>query len=297
MDRRTDESSRSNGTSADSDHGVNLAVPRKHPGVRDTLGNKWIADGESADDPQAPIELIFLSDIRFLREGLAEVFARDQALKIRGIAATLAEALSLIGSIPPQIFLIDTALPNGLAAVRRLREFAPHMMVAALAVIEEEAEIIAWAEAGVSGYVPRNVGLTDLVGFLKHIVCGGQPCSTQVAASLLRWIASSSSVRCPERALSAAPQLTVREEQVVRLICAGLTNKAIARHLNIGLATIKSHVHNVLGKLELERRSQVVLWTHNYDRVFGEPKEQEMGLSERARVTDSVRSPTSPPFT
>jgi DNA-binding NarL/FixJ family response regulator len=219
---------------------------------------------ETADASAA--RLMIVSDIRFLREGLAEVLARYDAFDIVGIAADLDEALAASGTRQPQIILIDAALPEGLTAARSLSNVNPQVPIVAIALAETETDVIAWAEAGISGYVPRTAGLSDLVDFLRNIVRGEQICSTRVAASLLRWISTTS--RNGMHPHGRVPTLTAREEQVVRLICTGLSNKEISRRLNIGLATTKSHVHNLLAKLELERRAQVVRWSRDNGVAF-----------------------------
>src|SRR3989442_8173668 len=91
---------------------------------------------------------------------------------------------------------------------------------------------------------------------------GEQVCSTRISAGLLRRIAAGPRAAGASAATADATALTAREDQVVRLVAAGLSNKEIARRLDIGLATVKSHVHNVLGKLTLERRSQVAGGVH-----------------------------------
>ena len=216
----------------------------------------------------AASRLMIVSDIRFLREGLAEVLDRYDAFEIVGIAADLDEALAASSTRQPQVILIDAALPEGLIAARSLSNVNPQIPIVAIALAETETDVIAWAEAGISGYVPRTAGLSDLVDFLCSIVRGEQICSTRVAASLLRWISTTS--RNGMQARGRVPTLTAREEQVVRLICTGLSNKEISRRLNIGLATTKSHVHNLLAKLELERRAQVVRWSRDNGVAFRE---------------------------
>jgi DNA-binding NarL/FixJ family response regulator len=121
----------------------------------------------------------------------------------------------------------------------------------------------------VCGYVPRSTALVELADFLGKIIRREQICSTRIAAGLLRWIADGPRATGPKATPAEATALTAREDQVVRLVAAGLSNKEIARRLDIGLATVKSHVHNVLGKLTLERRSQVARWLRIRDPAFG----------------------------
>jgi two-component system, NarL family, nitrate/nitrite response regulator NarL len=229
---------------------------------------KWSVPG---DCPQALAaaaggemrhSLLILSHIRFLREGLAEILARDGAFAVAGIAANVEEALVISHVVQPLITLIDAALPDGLAAARSLGKLSPHAPIVALALAETETDVIAWAEAGISGYIPCTAALEELVGFLRNILRGEQTCSTLIAGSLLRRI-SIATRGAAARSHATLPVLTRREEQVIRLICGGLSNKEIARRLNIGLGTTKSHVHNLLAKLELERRGQVIRWSRD----------------------------------
>jgi two-component system, NarL family, nitrate/nitrite response regulator NarL len=220
---------------------------------------------------QIPKRLLIVSDIRFYREGLAEVFARDGFFIVAGTAADAGQALNLSRRVQPQIILIDAALPDGLEAARRLAESTPETPIVALAPVDTEADVIAWAEAGISGYVPRMTPLTELVGLLGNVVRGKQTCSMHVAAGLLRWISRASRAGNGRQPPAEAPILTVREKQVVRLICSGLSNKEIARRLNIGLSTTKSHVHKLLGKLALERRGQIARWSRDHAPDLQEP--------------------------
>jgi two-component system nitrate/nitrite response regulator NarL len=211
----------------------------------------------ACNNEETPRNLLILSDIRFLREGLAAVLARDGAFVIVGIAADFHEALAAAVVRPPPLILVDAGLPEGLGTVARLRQLAPLSQIVALALSETEADVIAWAEAGICGYVPRSTALSELANFLGKIMRREQVCSTRVAAGLLHWIADGPRAAGSKLAPNETTALTAREDQVVSLVAAGLSNKEIARRLDIGLATVKSHVHNVLAKLTLERRSQL----------------------------------------
>ncbi len=235
-----------------------IAIDPAPSRARDLIGAELpVSATEFAVEP-ARANLLILSDIRFMREGLAEVFGRGDVFQTISVAADPTEAIAAMRAATADLVLIDAALPDGLAAVARLRRIAPGIRIIALAVAETEAEIIAWAAAGACGYVPRSAALDDLVGFLSGIMRGEQTCSTRVAAGLMRWIADGPRVEMV--AARTRPALTAREEEIASLIAAGLSNKEIARRLKICLPTIKSHVHNILGKLELERRGQVSRW-------------------------------------
>jgi DNA-binding NarL/FixJ family response regulator len=201
------------------------------------------------------MDLLILSDIRFVREGLKEVLARDGAFAVAGGAADLVEARRLIGRAYPRVILVDTALPGGIAAVTALRSLAPDAKIVAFALAETEAEVISWARAGIDGYIPRNTPLEALVELLYSIIRGEQVVGSHVAAGLLHWIATNPGRPTPRQVHDRPVCLTAREQEVGRLLGAGLSNKEIARQLGISLATTKSHVHNILGKTGAQRRS------------------------------------------
>jgi two-component system nitrate/nitrite response regulator NarL len=227
------------------------------PGLKGNLA--WHMEAVSAGGP-TPRRILVVSDIRILREGLAEVLARDSSFSVVGIVGRLEEALEIATSQTAQIALVDSALPDGTNAVLRLRELSPAVQIIAFALSDAEDAVIRWAEAGACGYVPRSASLSDVVDFIDCILRGEQVCSRRVAGGLLRRIAAGQSRSGRQSDPERQPILTAREHDIVRCLGAGLSNKDIARRLNIGLATTKSHVHNVLNKLMLERRSQVPYW-------------------------------------
>jgi DNA-binding NarL/FixJ family response regulator len=203
-----------------------------------------------------------VSETRFFREGLAEIFGRDPSLSIAGAAAGIVETLEHIVTARPDIILLDTALTNGLSAASRIRQAAPDAHVVALAIAEREEDVIAWAEAGATGYLPRGTALADLGGVLHQILDGRLGCSGSMAESLLRRARDPVTNDEKVGSFPASLVLTRRERQIARLMGDGFSNKDIARKLRIAVSTAKSHVHNLLDKLKLQRRSQVAAWLH-----------------------------------
>jgi two-component system, NarL family, nitrate/nitrite response regulator NarL len=201
-------------------------------------------------------DLLILSDIRFVRDGLAEVLARDGTFQIAGVAADIEQACALVKSVPLRIILVDTSLPHGIAAVDTLRRHAAEVKVVAFALTETEADVIAWAQAGISGYIPRNTPVTALVSLLSSILHGEQVCPTRIASGMLRWIAQHSGNTVRVGTESTQTGLTTREREIASLMSAHLSNKEIARRLGISVATTKSHVHNILGKLGVRKRAE-----------------------------------------
>lgn len=207
---------------------------------------------------------LIVSELRFLRDSLAEILSRVPAIEVCGQASTVANALALAEAMRPEIVLLDVAFPGGTETASGLCALLPAVNVIALGVRETEESVLAWAGAGAVGYVPNTASVDDLVALVGQISRGEQSCPSHIAGSLLRRIASRG--RGPTALSSAASpalMLTHREREIFNLVGAGLSNKAIARRLCISLGTTKSHVHNLLGKLSLKRRTDVISRTHS----------------------------------
>jgi DNA-binding NarL/FixJ family response regulator len=230
-------------------------------------GEEFAADADFA--PRQPallapearrLRIVIVSEVRFRREILAEFLERDPSVAVVRLCADLAEVVS--PSPQADVVLVDAALRDGAAAAWRTRQVKPDVRIIAYAVRETKEDVIAWAEAGVIGYVPDTAASADLVRLIVNIHGGEQPCSGRVAAGLLHRIAVTESLGIGRNAPSPALALTRREREAAALVATGLSDKEIARRLNISLATAKLHVHNLLGKLNVQRRGQVVARLH-----------------------------------
>lgn len=207
---------------------------------------------------ELPLSILIVSEVRLLREALAQVVNHETALSVCGLTCDPVEALGTTLDRQPDLVLLDAAFPDGIDLLGRLRNAVPRVKVVVVAVRETEQNIIAWAEGGVVGYIPNTAALADIARLLGDIIVGKQSCSEPVAAGMLRRIGSATRSNNPQSDVPPVPILTVREMQIIELIASGLSNKDISRRLNIGVSTTKSHVHHLLGALQ--RRGQLAQW-------------------------------------
>jgi DNA-binding NarL/FixJ family response regulator len=187
-------------------------------------------------------------EIRLYREGLA--YLLRHRVKVVGTAATWEEAAPALAVLQPDIVLVDMATPWSFEAVREILALEPPAKVVALAVPNAEDELLACAEAGVSGYVTRDDSLETMVAAIDSVARGELLCTPRMAAALLQRIGTLTAATQP----ADAYRLTPREREIAELIDDGFSNKAIAEHLHIELPTVKNHVHNILDKLQVHRR-------------------------------------------
>ena len=199
------------------------------------------------------IRVFVVAAVRLYRDGLAATLARREGLEIVGTAGSWTEGAAEALALKPDVVLLDMALAEGASAIREIAHAADGIKVIALAVPENEREVIAYAEAGVSGYVARDESLDELVAAVESAARGQMTCSPRIAAALLRRV----NVLSNPSPAAAEGRLTRRETEIAGLLDEGLSNKEIAQRLCIELPTVKNHVHNILEKLEVRSRFEV----------------------------------------
>ena len=200
--------------------------------------------------------MFIISEVRLYREGLVRLLTRDPRLDVIGTASDVQEALANLPELeqPPDAVLLDVPAPVGLRAPGQLESALPaaRPRIVALNVPDsDEAAVIAWAEAGVSGLLDPDVDVEEVATAVETTAQGGTVCSPKLAAVLLHGVARSAETRP-----APTSPLTAREREIAELIELGLSNKEIAERLEIGLPTVKNHVHNILTKLKATRRGQ-----------------------------------------
>ncbi|MEA3051410.1 MAG: hypothetical protein QOG72_313 [Sphingomonadales bacterium] len=211
---------------------------------------------EYIDDHDAYIQVVIVSQVCLFRECLSQSLGDDKTIHILDACATLDHALDSVKRLNPDLVLLDAKFAGGVRASAQLNEAGRRAQIVAMALEESEENILDWAQGGIAGYVADTASMRDLPRLLKQIRWGRQACSSQVMGGLLRRIGRMGR-EINARAAAPAGVLTPRERMIQQYIGAGFSNKDIARQLNISVGTAKSHVHNILGKLNLTNRAQV----------------------------------------
>ena len=208
------------------------------------------------------MRILIISPVRLLRDGLATILERRARVHSVWSAANAETALAMLAKFNPTLILLDVASEDGLSAARRLMAAAARIHMLGFAAREYDRDVVAYAEAGMSGFVPRDASTDDLFKAIDCAMNGELLCSPSAAGTMYRRIAVMAGIRGSD---PGAPRLTGRERDIVRCIDVGLSNKEIARELRIGVSTVKNHVHNILEKLRVNRRGEAAAHVRGID--------------------------------
>jgi two-component system nitrate/nitrite response regulator NarL len=201
------------------------------------------------------MDIILVTPVRLFADGLSACFCGRKDITVRAIVNGLEGLRQSLLTMRIDLVLIDVTPGVDLDDVRLLATEHPEVALVAVGLIEQRQHVIHCGRAGFAGYVTRDTSVDGLCRALTDAVAGRLDCPADISGSLLRALFRSDSP-FPPRNLERS--LTSRESEVLQLIGRGFSNKEIAHELAVSVATIKHHVHNVLEKLHLSRRSQAM---------------------------------------
>jgi DNA-binding NarL/FixJ family response regulator len=203
--------------------------------------------------------IFLLSDVRLYREGLLWGLSRQDAFDVIGADDCSTRTLTYLVELHPEVVILDVGAAEAFATANALSSRLPITKIIAFAVSEVDDVVLACAEAGIAGYVAPNGSASDLISAVEFALRDELYCSPRIAHLLSRRIGALSS-RLAGSGSSEPQTLTQRERQILCLVGEGKSNKEIGRALQISNATVKNHVHNILEKLQVQRRGEAAAW-------------------------------------
>ena len=203
------------------------------------------------------MRIVIADDHALFRDGLRSLL-QAQGHDVVGEAKNGKEAIALAHEKKPDVILMDLSMPelDGLSATRQLVSEIPGVRVVILTASEDDASLFDAIKAGAQGYLPKNLEADDFFALLER-ASGDEPALTPgLAKRLLQEFAKPAQKEEPP---AEEESLTVREREVLELMVEGVTsNRKLAKRLNLSENTVKFHVRNILDKLRLHDRAQVV---------------------------------------
>jgi DNA-binding NarL/FixJ family response regulator len=201
------------------------------------------------------VRILLADDHAMLRDGVRMVLEAHPGFEVVGTADNGVEAVALAHSLQPDIAVLDVAMPvlNGLDATREIRAGCPDTEIVILSMHEGEDYLREALRAGAAGYVLKRAAAKELVGAIQAVQRGESYLDPALTRTLI-----SDYVRKVDRTDMPADALTERQLEVLKLVAEGLTNRQIAARLNISIKTVQSHRANLMDKLDLHDRTELV---------------------------------------
>ena len=204
-----------------------------------------------------PAHILVIDDHPLLRKGVLQLIEMDDELSAVGEASNGADGVELAKTLDPDLILLDLNMRgmDGIATLKALREEGVVSRIVIYSVSDNDEDVVEAMKAGADGYLLKDMEPEDLLERLKQAAIGKMVVSenlTEVLASALR--------TKPKTDIVDLNNLTGREKQILKLIASGLSNKMIAKKLDIAEGTVKVHVKRVLKKLQLRSRVEAAVW-------------------------------------
>jgi DNA-binding NarL/FixJ family response regulator len=211
----------------------------------------------------SPIRVVLADDQTLVREGLALMLSFVDGVEVVGVAADGEQAVELVTEHHPDVALLDLRMPrvDGIEAIRRLAETAPDVQVVVLTTYADDESVMSALRAGARGYLTKDASSEEIERAISDAAAGRTRLDPAVQQRLVELVTGS-----PSATMSGVTPpggaLTERESEVLALMADGLGNREIARRLFVTEATVKTHVNNLFGKLDVTDRAAAVAWAY-----------------------------------
>nr|WP_092071659.1 response regulator transcription factor [Dendrosporobacter quercicolus]NSL49507.1 response regulator transcription factor [Dendrosporobacter quercicolus DSM 1736]SDM28902.1 two component transcriptional regulator, LuxR family [Dendrosporobacter quercicolus] len=205
------------------------------------------------------IKVLIVDDHLLSRKGIASILSANALFEIAGEATSGAEALEKAKSLMPDLILMDIRMPggDGLEATRLIKSAMPHIKIIILSVSDDVQDFFEAIKRGAQGYLLKNMEPEYWLDYILSIAQGEAPISRVLAAKILQEFSV-------QKAAEFDSRLSEREKEVLQLISQGLGNKEISEKLYISESTVKNHLRNILDKLHLQNRMQLIAFAYQH---------------------------------
>jgi two-component system nitrate/nitrite response regulator NarL len=203
------------------------------------------------------ISILLADDHPLFREGVVRTLQAARDFDVVGECGDANEAVELAIDLLPDLALLDISMPgSGIEAARRIALACPVVRIVMLTVSEQDDDVMAALDVGARGYILKGIGGKELTDILRTIQRGGSYVSPDLAARLLVDLGGRGDTQPKVETLA---ELTAREEQILRSVARGLSNKEVGDELNIREKTVKHYMTNILQKLQVRNRVEAAL--------------------------------------
>jgi NarL family two-component system response regulator LiaR len=210
------------------------------------------------------INVLIVDDHGMVRQGLRTYLNLMEDIEVVGEAQNGTEALAQVRRHKPDVVLMDLVMPemDGIEATRRIGEIHPETKVIVLSSFTEDDKVFPAIKSGAAGYLLKDISPTDLANAIRAVIRGKTQLHPDIAKKLMNQF-----VDPKARIEGISEDLTPREVEVLGLLAQGMSNAELADALFISEKTIKTHISNILGKLNLADRTQAAIYAYKHGLV------------------------------
>lgn len=204
-----------------------------------------------------PIRVLLVDDHALFRSGIKLLLQRHDDFEVVGEASDAIEGVKRAKALQPDIVLLDLHMPglSGLEAIQLIRDEVPECHIILLTVSEEGDDLTTALKNGAAGYLLKNIDADFFLSALRRAMQGDSVISNEMTAKLVANLRRGSN-----SVTSELGKLTPREGDILTQLASGLSNKEIARELNLAESTVKIHIQSILKKLGLSNRVQAAIY-------------------------------------
>jgi DNA-binding NarL/FixJ family response regulator len=204
------------------------------------------------------LKVLVVDDHALVRRGLISLLIAND-IEVVGEACNGLEAVEKAISLKPDIVLMDIKMPNcnGLQATRLIKESMPEVKIVIVTAFDEDEDLFQAMKIGASGYVLKNVKDEEFVDLLSSVMKGDVAVSPLIASKIVKELFQNRGKLDVKR---SDGDLTSKEEEVLKLVAGGATNKEIAASLGVSENTVKYHLRNIMDKLQVKNRAQMAVY-------------------------------------
>lgn len=210
-----------------------------------------------AANPAGGIKIAVIDDHPLFREGVTRSFSDIAEFEMVGEGGSRDDALRIVRELCPDVMLMDISMPgNGLETIGEALDACPHLKIVMLTVSESSDDIAKALKLGAKGYVLKGIGSRGLADVVRTVAAGESYVSPALSARLIAGLSGGA-----DGAEKPDPmaELTDREQEVLNLVASGLSNKRVARELDLHEKTVKHHMTRILSKLKVTNRTEAAL--------------------------------------
>ena len=217
------------------------------------------------------IGILIVDDHKLIRQGLIDFLGVQGEFEVKGEAANGEEAILLTKKLKPDIILMDLNMPkiNGIEAVREIKKLFPNIKIIVLTAFTQSEMVFPAINAGVDSYLLKDIMPEELITAIHSVLDGKPVLHPEIVRKLMLNVANQNNH------VKKTDALTTRENEVLTLLAEGKSNEDIANALIISVLTVKTHVHNILNKLNMTKRVQAALFAASQPDILDEEKNSE----------------------